>query len=77
VSLLEYRDTALRNERDVWAFTKLPTLATIGYFDDEMEKAAVKGGKLVRFPRKGGKPDKPAGQVSSKDKKAPMVADRV
>jgi polysaccharide chain length determinant protein (PEP-CTERM system associated) len=28
-SLLEYRDTSLRNERDIWAFTKLPTLATI------------------------------------------------
>lgn len=28
-ALLEYRDTSLRNERDVWAFTKLPTLATI------------------------------------------------
>jgi polysaccharide chain length determinant protein (PEP-CTERM system associated) len=29
VALLEYRDTSLRNERDVWAFTKLPTLAVI------------------------------------------------
>ncbi len=29
VSLLEYRDKSLRSERDVWAFTKLPTLATI------------------------------------------------
>ena len=28
-ALLEYRDTTLRNERDVWAFTKLPTLAII------------------------------------------------
>jgi polysaccharide chain length determinant protein (PEP-CTERM system associated) len=28
-ALLEYRDTSLRNERDIWAFTKLPTLATI------------------------------------------------
>jgi uncharacterized protein involved in exopolysaccharide biosynthesis len=27
VALLEYRDTSLRNERDIWAFTKLPTLA--------------------------------------------------
>jgi len=31
--LLEYRDTALRNERDVWAFTKLPTLALISHID--------------------------------------------
>jgi hypothetical protein len=28
---LEYRDTTLRNEKDVWAFTKLPTLATISF----------------------------------------------
>jgi polysaccharide chain length determinant protein (PEP-CTERM system associated) len=28
-AVLEYRDTSLRNERDIWAFTKLPTLATI------------------------------------------------
>jgi len=32
--LLEYRDTSLRNERDVWAFTKLPTLAIISRIDD-------------------------------------------
>lgn len=34
VALLEYRDTALRSERDIWAFTKLPTLATISLLDD-------------------------------------------
>jgi polysaccharide chain length determinant protein (PEP-CTERM system associated) len=28
-ALLEYRDTSLRNERDVWAFTRLPTLGII------------------------------------------------
>ncbi len=33
-ALLEYRDTALRNDVDVWAFTKLPTLATIAHFAD-------------------------------------------
>ena len=27
--ILEYRDTSLRNEQDVWAFTNLPTLAVI------------------------------------------------
>jgi hypothetical protein len=27
--LLEYRDTSIRNERDIYAFLKLPTLATI------------------------------------------------
>ena len=34
VALIEYRDTALRSERDIWAFTKLPTLATISLLDD-------------------------------------------
>jgi polysaccharide chain length determinant protein (PEP-CTERM system associated) len=71
VALLEYRNTALRSERDVWAFTKLPTLATIGFFDDELEKAAIKGGTLVRFPRRSAKP------VKAIDPKDPMVADRV
>jgi hypothetical protein len=28
-AFLEYRDTSLRSERDVWAFTRLPTLAVI------------------------------------------------
>ncbi len=35
VGLLEYRDTALRTERDVWAFTKLPTLAIIALTSEE------------------------------------------
>jgi polysaccharide chain length determinant protein (PEP-CTERM system associated) len=30
---LEYRDTSLRTERDVWAFTKLSTLAVISHID--------------------------------------------
>jgi uncharacterized protein involved in exopolysaccharide biosynthesis len=29
--LLEYRDTSIRNEADIWAFTKLPTLAVVSY----------------------------------------------
>lgn len=33
-ALLEYRDTSLRNERDVWAFTKLPTLAVVSLIDE-------------------------------------------
>src|ERR1035441_5723211 len=32
-ALLEYRDTSLHNERDIWAFTKLPTLAVVSYID--------------------------------------------
>lgn len=31
---LEYRDTSLRNEADVWAFTKLPTLAIVSYLSE-------------------------------------------
>jgi hypothetical protein len=31
VAWREYRDTALRSERDVWAFTKLPTLGVISF----------------------------------------------
>jgi hypothetical protein len=31
---MEYRDTALRSERDIWAFTKLPTLAVISLTGD-------------------------------------------
>ena len=34
VGLIEYRDTALRSERDIWAFTKLPTLAVISLASD-------------------------------------------
>ena len=30
-AFLEYKDTSLRTERDIWAFTKLPTLAVIAY----------------------------------------------
>ncbi len=32
-TLLEYRDTTLRSELDVWAFTKLPTLAALSHID--------------------------------------------
>jgi len=35
VALLEYMDTAVRSERDIWAFTKLPTLGVIA-FNGEM-----------------------------------------
>lgn len=33
-ALLEYRDTSVRDERDIWAFTKLPTLAILSHIDD-------------------------------------------
>jgi polysaccharide chain length determinant protein (PEP-CTERM system associated) len=41
VALLEYLDTAVRSERDIWAFTKLPTLGVIG-FTGEPEPVATK-----------------------------------
>ena len=43
VATLEYRDTTLRNERDVWAFTKLPTLAIVSHIDDLPQPEKPKG----------------------------------
>ena len=37
VAWREYRDTAIRSERDVWAFTKLPTLGVISLTGEVME----------------------------------------
>jgi polysaccharide chain length determinant protein (PEP-CTERM system associated) len=48
VALLEYRDTALRTERDVWAFTQLPTLAVIAWSANMQE---AKPGILARLKR--------------------------
>jgi len=48
VALIEYRNTALRTERDVWTFTKLPTLAVIAWSG---EVAEIKSGKLPRLKR--------------------------
>ncbi len=39
VALLEYLDTAVRTERDIWAFTKLPTLGVIGFNGEEPAKS--------------------------------------
>jgi polysaccharide chain length determinant protein (PEP-CTERM system associated) len=41
-ALLEYRNTEIRSERDIWAFTKLPTLAVIGIAGDEMTQPKKK-----------------------------------
>jgi polysaccharide chain length determinant protein (PEP-CTERM system associated) len=44
--LLEYRDTTLRNERDIFAFTNLPTLALISYIDElpqPIKRSRLKG----------------------------------
>jgi polysaccharide chain length determinant protein (PEP-CTERM system associated) len=47
-ALLEYKDTVLRSERDVWAFTQLPTLAVIAWSGDV---ADVRPSRLVRLKR--------------------------
>lgn len=39
--LLEYRDTSIRNERDIWAFTKLSTLALISHIAEIPETEAA------------------------------------
>jgi polysaccharide chain length determinant protein (PEP-CTERM system associated) len=46
VGLLEYKDTTLRSERDVWAFTQLPTLAVIAWSD---EVATASSGDATRL----------------------------
>ena len=40
IAFLEYKDKSLRTERDVWTFTKLPTLATIALIPEA--KGSVK-----------------------------------
>ncbi len=72
VAVLEYKDTALRSERDIWAFTKLPTLATIGYFDESLE-AGARVSRLARFRRKNAKKQSRQEQRA----KRPLVTDRV
>lgn len=44
-ALLEYRDTTLRTELDVWAFTKLPTLAVLSHVDGLPKTKEKDGGK--------------------------------
>lgn len=41
----EYRDTSLRSERDVWAFTKLPTLGVISLAVDHPSAPSPTGGR--------------------------------
>ena len=38
----EYKDTSLRNERDVWAFTRLPTLGMIAVSGSMPEERHVR-----------------------------------
>jgi polysaccharide chain length determinant protein (PEP-CTERM system associated) len=48
VALVDYRDTALRTERDVWELTNLPTLAVIAWSGDV---AATKQGAATGIKR--------------------------
>lgn len=47
-ALLEYKNTALRSERDIWAFTQLPTLAVVAW---SSEVAHEKPSRLNRIKR--------------------------
>jgi polysaccharide chain length determinant protein (PEP-CTERM system associated) len=49
-AFLEYRDTSLRTEGDVWAFTKLPTLAIISHVDG-LPKARKEARGWIPFSR--------------------------
>lgn len=55
--LLEYRDSSLRTESDVWAFTKLPTLAIVSYIK-VLEKSDPTGirGRLRKWFSRSPKP---------------------
>jgi polysaccharide chain length determinant protein (PEP-CTERM system associated) len=46
---LEYRDTSLRNERDVWAFTRLPTLGIISISGHMVAETTPKPGLFARL----------------------------
>ncbi|MGB6974728.1 MAG: Wzz/FepE/Etk N-terminal domain-containing protein [Terracidiphilus sp.] len=50
--LLEYRDTSLRAETDVWSFTKLPTLAVISHVNGLPGMPDHNSGKRRFFSRK-------------------------
>lgn len=50
VGLLEYKDTSLRSERDVWAFTKLPTLGLIGFSANSLPNDVKKSGNRRFLP---------------------------
>jgi polysaccharide chain length determinant protein (PEP-CTERM system associated) len=50
-ALLEYRDTALRTEADIWAFTKLPTLAVVSHLED-LPQRVVEHSPRKLFSRK-------------------------
>ncbi len=52
-ALLEYRDATLRTELDVWAFTKLPTLAVLSHVEGLPKQAKDQEGGGKGFSRAG------------------------
>ena len=52
IALMEYRDTTLRSERDIWAFTKLPTLGVISFTGD-FDEIQPKRRWFTRKPKTG------------------------
>jgi polysaccharide chain length determinant protein (PEP-CTERM system associated) len=50
-AFFEYRDTSLRNERDIWAFTKLPTLAVISRVSELTARPRHAGKRWKLFSR--------------------------
>lgn len=56
IAVLEYKDTALRSERDIWAFTQLPTLAVIAWASETAAASSQDRPGLGRlFRRKSGR----------------------
>lgn len=62
IALLEYRDTAIRSERDIWEFTKLPTLAVLSLNEAAEKASTFSKPSRLRFWRRG----KPSGAAPSK-----------
>jgi capsular polysaccharide biosynthesis protein len=54
VGWIEYRDTAVRSERDLWAFTRLPTLGVIALSGDAVLDAKK---RWFKFGKDKGKDD--------------------
>lgn len=60
-ALLEYRDSTLRNELDIWTFTKLPTLAIISHIDDISTPLHVNRKNRMRISRLNHQPESAKG----------------
>ena len=52
IAVLEYKDTALRSERDIWAFTQLPTLAVIAWASEAAAASSQGGSRPGRLFRR-------------------------